>query len=196
MKKTFTTSIPLPLQLLILLTTFTSLIQSLPFNYNPSSFITSLATSHSLNHIIAFPSPSIPLSSSATLNYLQSNYDLYNNKLSGGNITECSYVLDPLVPTSISSLEPTVLSVTYPPGSYSGNSIGGLQFFSEVLNGSQTVMLNYQVGFPKDFNFNKGGKLPGLFGGNSTQECSGGRNSDDCFSARLMFRTGGAGEGR
>lgn len=188
-------SIPIALHLLLLLTTFSSSIQSIPFNYNPSALITSLATSHSLNHIIAFPSPPTPLSSSATLSYLQSNYNLYNNKLSGGNISACSYVSDPFVSSSISSLEPTVLSVNYPPGSYSGNSLGGLQFFSEVLNGSQTVMLNYQVGFPKEFNFNKGGKLPGLFGGNTTGECSGGRNSDNCFSARLMFRTGGAGEG-
>lgn len=37
-----------------------------------------------------------------------------------------------------------------------------------------------------------GGKLPGLYGGK--KGCSGGDTAEDCFSSRLMFRTGGMGE--
>lgn len=45
--------------------------------------------------------------------------------------------------------------------------------------------------------FNRGGKLPGLRGGPDARGCSGGSASDGerCFSTRLMWRTGGAGEG-
>ena len=46
--------------------------------------------------------------------------------------------------------------------------------------------------------FNRGGKLPGLRGGPDARGCSGGSASDGerCFSTRLMWRTGGAGEGK
>jgi hypothetical protein len=45
--------------------------------------------------------------------------------------------------------------------------------------------------------WNRGGKLPGLRGGPDARGCSGGSASDGehCFSTRLMWRTGGAGEG-
>jgi hypothetical protein len=55
----------------------------------------------------------------------------------------------------------------------------------------------YSVYFPEDFKFQLGGKLPGFYGGDSDAEsigCSGGRRSEKCFSARLMWRTDGAGE--
>ena len=39
--------------------------------------------------------------------------------------------------------------------------------------------------FPSDFDFVKGGKLPGLFGGRPG--CSGGDMANDCFSARFMW---------
>ena len=46
---------------------------------------------------------------------------------------------------------------------------------------------------PKDFAFNKGGKLPGLFGGNAP---AGGKPADGVhgFSVRLMWRANGQGE--
>jgi len=48
------------------------------------------------------------------------------------------------------------------------------------------------VFFPAGFDFVKGGKLPGLYGGRPG--CSGGDPALDCFSTRLMWRTNGAGE--
>lgn len=46
--------------------------------------------------------------------------------------------------------------------------------------------------------WNRGGKLPGLRGGPDARGCSGGSASDGerCFSTRLMWRTGGAGEAK
>lgn len=50
----------------------------------------------------------------------------------------------------------------------------------------------YSVFFPVGFNFVKAGKLPGLYGGRTG--CSGGSAAENCFSSRLMWRTGGKGE--
>lgn len=52
------------------------------------------------------------------------------------------------------------------------------------MSNATNVTLEYSVFFPDGFNFVKGGKLPGLFGGH--KGCSGGQQSEDCFSTRLM----------
>ncbi|KAF8626293.1 hypothetical protein AX15_004964 [Amanita polypyramis BW_CC] len=79
---------------------------------------------------------------------------------------------------------------------------GGVSFYapgppSVDLTTAKEATFGYSVYFEDEFAFNKGGKLPGLYGGNSESEaigCSGGRRSSACFSARLMWRTAGAGE--
>jgi hypothetical protein len=79
---------------------------------------------------------------------------------------------------------------------------GGLSFYapgpnSVDLTTAKEVTLGYTVLFQEGFEFNLGGKLPGLYGGNSDSSaigCSGGSRSDACFSARLMWRPNGAGE--
>lgn len=60
------------------------------------------------------------------------------------------------------------------------------------------MLLQYEVAFSGAFAFSQGGKLPGLRGGPDPKGCSGGNEADglSCFSARLMWRTGGAGEVR
>ncbi|MBW0460811.1 hypothetical protein O181_000526 [Austropuccinia psidii MF-1] len=91
-----------------------------------------------------------------------------------------------------------VLQVRYPKGSINpGNKKapqGGIGFYAQPINLAQakSVTFSYSVFFPKDFDFVKGGKLPGLYGGK--QGCSGGENSNNCFSTRIMFRTDGMGE--
>ena len=45
--------------------------------------------------------------------------------------------------------------------------------------------------FGAEFDFVKGGKLPGLFGGHMS--CSGGAESEDCFSTRFIWKEDGAG---
>ena len=71
------------------------------------------------------------------------------------------------------------------------------------------MTLAYDVFVPASFEYVQGGKLPGLYSSVGTQDasgswdantdaCSGGaRNGvgESCWSARLMWREGGAGEG-
>ena len=59
------------------------------------------------------------------------------------------------------------------------------------------MLLSYEVAFEANFDWVKGGKLPGLRGGLATSGCSGGSKSNggSCFSSRVMWRQNGAGEG-
>lgn len=92
----------------------------------------------------------------------------------------------------------------YPAGSYNfqNSPQGGFSFYapgpaSVDLTTAKEATFAYTVYFPAGFNFVKGGKVPGLYGGNSDDEavsCSGGRRDDGCWSARMMWRTNGAGE--
>jgi hypothetical protein len=71
---------------------------------------------------------------------------------------------------------------------------GGSEFYAAPLDVSKAknVTFEYKIFFPGDFEWVKGGKLPGLYGGHTG--CSGGNAALDCFSTRLMWRAGGAGE--
>lgn len=98
----------------------------------------------------------------------------------------------------------SAMEAFYPKGSMNpGNSpAGGFSFYapgpSDVnIEGAKEVTFGYSVFFEKGFDWVKGGKLPGVFGGNSFEDsvsCSGGRRDDKCFSARLMWRPNGEGE--
>jgi len=86
------------------------------------------------------------------------------------------------------------IEVIYPAGSYvpSGPIVGGFGIWSKHPVSTPTAVFKYGVWFPEDFDFVKGGKLPGLFGGKTS--CSGGDPATDCFSTRLMWRGNGKGE--
>lgn len=98
------------------------------------------------------------------------------------------------------------LIANYPAGTVKLSAPGhGYSFYSSgdndgiEITGAKEVVFSYSVMFQAGFQFNKGGKLPGLYGGTSldmAKSCSGGRQNDrdDCFSARLMWRTNGMGE--
>lgn len=98
----------------------------------------------------------------------------------------------------------SAMNAHFPQGSYTfkHEPQGGLSFYapgpSDVdLSTAKEATFGYSVYFQEGFQFNKGGKLPGLFGGDSYEGgvgCSGGSRNDGCFSARLMWRTDGAGE--
>ena len=68
------------------------------------------------------------------------------------------------------------MQIFYPSGSINpGNSPqGGTEFYAHPLDlrAANNVTLEYSVYFPEDFDFVKGGKLPGLYGGH--KGCSGG----------------------
>lgn len=93
----------------------------------------------------------------------------------------------------------------YPANTVKLASGQGYSFYSSgdkdgiEITGAKEVVFSYSVWFDEGFEFVKGGKLPGLYGGTTAElakSCSGGRqdNRDDCFSARLMWRANGAGE--
>lgn len=94
-----------------------------------------------------------------------------------------------------------VLRVVYPAGSASpevsrseGAPLGGAQFIANLgIYPQNSLCLSYNLRFSKDFNFVKGGKLPGLFGGtfNSGGNIPDGTNG---FSTRFMWRRNGDGE--
>lgn len=98
---------------------------------------------------------------------------------------------------------PQVLRVNFPAGSSSpaaarsGSPTGGAQFYgtqiSQNIAAQTQVRLSYFLRFSDNFDFVKGGKLPGLYGGkgNSGGEQS---NGSDGFSTRFMWRRNGEGE--
>jgi len=101
----------------------------------------------------------------------------------------------------------TVLRVNFPKGTSTPTSKfnpkgkkGGTGLYLEpipksIVAKAKYVTFEYDVYFPKGFDFNRGGKLPGLFGGNgNSYGCSGGSPAAKCFSARYMWRVAGAGE--
>ncbi|KAH7106758.1 hypothetical protein BKA62DRAFT_215197 [Auriculariales sp. MPI-PUGE-AT-0066] len=95
----------------------------------------------------------------------------------------------------------TLIQLKYPAGSINPGSHavrGGAGFYSlpvpvaGALPHATKTTFAYSVYFPPDFDWVKGGKLPGLYGGHET--CSGGNDAMSCFSTRLMWRPNGEGE--
>ncbi|KAL0576664.1 3'-5'-exoribonuclease [Marasmius crinis-equi] len=152
-----------------------------------------LASQYSLTTTTSFPFPTATLSSSDAQSYVVSKWSLGKGRVQDGP-DNLAFTTDPLAMTP-----GPVLRVTYPKGSYSRGT-GGAQFIN-LWNTSndqplQSMMLSYEVAFDKDFDWVKGGKLPGLRGGPNSTGCSGGNQptGSDCFSTRLMWRKDGAGE--
>lgn len=88
----------------------------------------------------------------------------------------------------------TYVEVTYPAGSSAPSSgvPGGAQARLPITRGSLSdATLTYQVRFPVGFQWVKGGKLPGLCGG---QCWTGSSNGPGGWATRFMWRGGGAGE--
>lgn len=94
------------------------------------------------------------------------------------------------------------IRVTYPAGTWSpaatktaGLPMGGAQFYGQVLaRPAEAATLSYSIRFPKDFDWVKGGKLPGLYGGTGNTGSNTPTGSDG-FSTRQMWRENGRGIG-
>ncbi|KAI0827594.1 hypothetical protein BC628DRAFT_1367574 [Trametes gibbosa] len=89
---------------------------------------------------------------------------------------------------------------TAPPGGF-GFYLRGPPAFADALDDTSAyveVVLGYDVLLEDGFDFVKGGKLPGVYGGtgDSSYGCTGGRQTDrcKCFNLRLMWREHGVGE--
>ena len=74
-----------------------------------------------------------------------------------------------------------------------GVPLGGMQFYATSTPPQTALQLSYYVRFPRHFDFRRGGKLPGLFGGhvNTGRRIPDGTNG---FSTRFMWRARGLGE--
>lgn len=175
-----------------------------------------LAAQLSLTTSTSPPFPTTMLNTNDTNIFLVSNWGLAKGEIENG-ASDLTFAQDPFpsngVPTTDNSSAAQsdqtdqtasggpVLQVLYSNGSYSNNNQGGAQFYT-LWNppidsgGWKTMMVSYEVAFDTDFDWVKGGKLPGLRGG-SLDGCSGGNQADgdNCFSTRLMWRQGGMGEG-
>ncbi|KAI9366633.1 hypothetical protein BD770DRAFT_417382 [Pilaira anomala] len=136
---------------------------------------------------------------SSVSDYITSNWDSARGFYGAENV---EFVPDPIN----SNGSTTVLKVKYPAGSYApvatkngnGGVAGGAEFYTEPFDNTMynTALLSYDIAFDNSFDFVKGGKLPGLYGGSTSEGCSGGEKATgtNCFSVRLMWRNKGAGE--
>lgn len=85
-----------------------------------------------------------------------------------------------------------VLEVSLPKGSLSprhtGPSKGGVafQWRPSRIEAASAACLSYSVWLPPDFDFKRGGTLPGVYGAGD-----GGRDDKTVFAARYMWRDGG-----
>ncbi|KAF8326600.1 uncharacterized protein EI90DRAFT_3291304 [Cantharellus anzutake] len=151
---------------------------------NPSQIasLNNFGTSTSL----AFPTQSLG-ASDATSFLVSHGWDI-TKKGHVAQENDTSFISDPI------TKDGWVYAIDYPKGSLSGT--GGAEF-STYWNNSGTafgsMLVHYEVAFDPNFQWALGGKLPGLRGG-SLDGCSGGKDSPDCFSVRLMWRADGKGE--
>lgn len=76
-------------------------------------------------------------------------------------------------------------------GTSSGSDVEGGTGWEGAFISADRAALRYKVRFQPNFDWVKGGKLPGLYGGDSP---SGGATADNGFTARMMWRTDGQGE--
>ncbi|RUO96136.1 polysaccharide lyase family 14 protein [Jimgerdemannia flammicorona] len=161
--------------------------------------LSTLAEQLSMNQTWSAPQPAgVNADSSLVASSISSDWGVASSSFYGGN-SNVQFVQDPFNSTS----SVPVLQVFYPQGSYApsqnkGKRGGGTEFYATPF-GNQTfdrALLSYKVGFPADFPWQLGGKLPGIYGGAPGEGCSGGAlsNGTNCFSMRMMWREKGAGE--
>jgi hypothetical protein len=90
----------------------------------------------------------------------------------------------------------STLTALYPKGSSApsaGAPYGGAQLCVPFAAGAATdATLTYDIRFPVGFEFVKGGKIPGMYGG--VLPFSGGKHNPNGWSMRLMWREQGMGE--
>lgn len=162
-----------------------------------------LASLYSLTTSTTIPFPTATLANTDAQKFLVDGWSLSRGKIEQGG-SNIAFVDDPFpdkpAPVSTQNTTGPVLQVKYPKGAF-GSETSGVQLYSlwNTTDGSafQSVLVTYEVAFDANFDFVKGGKLPGLRGGPDADGCSGGAaaNGSNCFSTRLMWRKNAVGEG-
>lgn len=115
------------------------------------------------------PIPSSSTATSSAVDYITQNWFKSSKSLYGAN--DVSFVQDPFAANGTDN----VVKVLYPAGSYAPvgtkndntGTTGGLEFYSVPDDGTyyNTALLSYDLAFDPGFDWVKGGKLPGIFGG-------------------------------
>ena len=84
------------------------------------------------------------------------------------------------------------LKVTYPKNKF-GTADSGAQWLMPFENNKQytDLVCTYYIKFGEDFDWRRGGKLPGLTGGKSTATGGTRANGSNGWSARIMWRSDG-----
>ncbi|EGN97512.1 polysaccharide lyase family 14 protein [Serpula lacrymans var. lacrymans S7.3] len=177
---------------------------------SPSSFTSNSSLTHLfpiLNVLHGFTTcPTLALTNVANVSLSDNALGIHKNT---GHLTH--NVVNPPMPIALCGNEPppqVAWEAFYPKGSISPQTEkpGGLGFylsgpsdFARALeNGASEALFSYKVMFQPDWEWVKGGKLPGMYGGvgDLAYKCSGGRQDDrcKCFNLRLMWRASGKGE--
>lgn len=161
-----------------------------------------VAAAYGLTTSTSLPFPSATQSPSDTDNTIMNGWSLGKGRIQDGD-ANLAFVADPFpnnpAPGSSTNATGPVLQTTYNANTF-GSEDSGAQFYNlwNTSDGStfQTMIVSYEIAFDQDFDWVKGGKLPGIRGGLNSTGCSGGNasNGKDCFSTRLMWRKNGAGE--
>nr|WP_299242380.1 hypothetical protein [uncultured Halomonas sp.] len=137
--------------------------------------------------LLAAPSPETRLKDIESV--IERTYQAQKNWGLDKNVT--------LLSPAESGLDTSSLRVSYPAGtsSPSDQGEGGAGFYASLkeLQGAERACLRYKIRFEPGFDFVKGGKLPGLYGGGAP---SGGEevSGEGGFSMRFMWRENGQGE--
>lgn len=173
-----------------------------------SQAATTAAQRFGLSTSTSLPFPQATLDTNSTQSYIASKWGLSKGRIQNGG-SNLAFVNDPFPDGAppgdsggFNASGAPVLQVQYPAGSFQDNDAGGAQFYAMWNSTSgtpfQSMMVTYEVAFDTDFDWVKGGKLPGLRGGPDPNNCSGGNqaNGTNCFSSRVMWRTEGNGEGK
>lgn len=128
-----------------------------------------IASQYALTASTAYPFPTAASTSDSDAGaFLVQNYGLSQGRVQQ-NADNLAFVSDPFNSSAPATNASTVLRTDYPAGSYS-HGTGGAQFYA-LFNGSanqQAMLLSYELAFDENFNFVKGGKLPGVRGGTYT----------------------------
>jgi hypothetical protein len=106
----------------------------------------------------------------------------------------CEYIYGKELAT-LNVTNQNVLKVMYPRNSYnpSGNIFGGIHFYAQPsVFPTREISFNYSVNFDQNFDWVKGGKLPGVYIGQTG--ANGGTHLDNGSSYRIMWRARGRAE--
>jgi hypothetical protein len=127
-----------------------------------------------------FNNEALGLCDSARIKEMWGNVSLTKACIDGGRVSI----------TSESSKHSNTLRVLYPLTNYE-SALSGAQWKVNLTNSHEELYCSYDVKFQSGFEFNNGGKLPGLAGGTAN---SGGEvpTGYDGWSARMMWRTNSA----